>query len=204
MLAEYNLGVLYEKGWGVAKDEAQAIAWYRTAAEQGLAQAQFNLGNMLRSGRGIPRNDIEALTWLRRAAEQGNTRAQYLLGLSYEDGDRVPKNPTEAADWYRKAAAQGDVEAQGKLAAIDADAKAARAAGQAGNPSFERAPAAARTTDQARPPNSKKIEADCTMIRAEIEANRTKVQQLANEQKIMNAFGRLVVWPERRLGDGCF
>jgi len=53
VLAEYNLGVLYEKGWGVGKDEGRAVAWYRRAAEQGFVLAQFNLRNMLRNGQGV-------------------------------------------------------------------------------------------------------------------------------------------------------
>ena len=33
--AQYNVGVLYENGWGVAKDIDQAKVWYQKAAEQG-------------------------------------------------------------------------------------------------------------------------------------------------------------------------
>ena len=42
--AQNNLGVCYESGAGVPKDTAQAVVWYRKAAEQGLARAQCNLG----------------------------------------------------------------------------------------------------------------------------------------------------------------
>jgi len=38
--AQYDLGVLYEKGRGVAKDEVEAATWYRKAADQGYEQAQ--------------------------------------------------------------------------------------------------------------------------------------------------------------------
>ena len=44
--AQFNLGVLYDNGQGLPQDDAQAIAWYRKAAEQGLPQAQVNLGIM--------------------------------------------------------------------------------------------------------------------------------------------------------------
>jgi TPR repeat protein len=37
--AQFSLGVHYERGLGVAKDEAQAIVYYRLAAEQGYATA---------------------------------------------------------------------------------------------------------------------------------------------------------------------
>lgn len=42
-LAQKNLGVMYEFGKGVTKDETQAVAWYRKAAEQGNTDAQANL-----------------------------------------------------------------------------------------------------------------------------------------------------------------
>ena len=34
------MGFLYEKGWGVPQDKAQAFAWYRYAAARGLAKAR--------------------------------------------------------------------------------------------------------------------------------------------------------------------
>jgi hypothetical protein len=37
--AQLNLGVMYERGQGVAKDYAEALKWYRLAAEQGNANA---------------------------------------------------------------------------------------------------------------------------------------------------------------------
>jgi TPR repeat protein len=42
--AQSNLGVLYEKGQGTARDYREALKWYRQAAQQGYADAQFNLG----------------------------------------------------------------------------------------------------------------------------------------------------------------
>ena len=41
--AQYNLGVIYDKGQGVPEDNAEALKWYRLAAEQGDADAQNNL-----------------------------------------------------------------------------------------------------------------------------------------------------------------
>jgi len=69
----------YTKGRGVAKDEAQAVQWYRKAAEQGDASAQTDLGVMYRDGRGVTADQALALHWFRKAAEQGNTRAKTAL-----------------------------------------------------------------------------------------------------------------------------
>ena len=42
--AQLYLGLIYDKGQGVAQDYAQAVKWYRLAADQGDASAQSNLG----------------------------------------------------------------------------------------------------------------------------------------------------------------
>ena len=52
--AQYNLGVMYERGDGVPQDHKEAVRLYRLAAEQGNAKAQFNLRFMYRNGKGIP------------------------------------------------------------------------------------------------------------------------------------------------------
>ena len=41
--AQYILGVMYDDGKGVTKDNKQAIKWYRKAADQGDIDAQNNL-----------------------------------------------------------------------------------------------------------------------------------------------------------------
>ncbi|WP_439830288.1 tetratricopeptide repeat protein, partial [Aeromonas veronii] len=62
------------------QDDAQALAWYRKAAEQGHAKAQYNLGVMYGNGQGVPQDDAQAVVWFRKAAEQGLAEAQYELG----------------------------------------------------------------------------------------------------------------------------
>ena len=54
--AQYNLGVMYDKGLGVPQDYKTAVKWYSLAAEQGLAAAQYNLGFMYYNGKGVPQN----------------------------------------------------------------------------------------------------------------------------------------------------
>ena len=45
--SEVELGLCYYKGEGVAKDQVEAVKWYRKAAEQNYAKAQYNLGSLL-------------------------------------------------------------------------------------------------------------------------------------------------------------
>lgn len=44
--AQFNLGVLYANGQGVALNNGEAVRWYQRAAEQGYANAQYNLAIM--------------------------------------------------------------------------------------------------------------------------------------------------------------
>ena len=62
---------MYGRGEGVPEDDAEAVRWYRLAAEQGYAKAQFNLGLMYDFGEGVPEDDTEAVKWHHLAAEQG-------------------------------------------------------------------------------------------------------------------------------------
>ena len=42
--AQTSLAIAYFNGEGIPQDDAQAMLWFRKAAEQGDADAQFNLG----------------------------------------------------------------------------------------------------------------------------------------------------------------
>ena len=110
--SQYDLGVCYEKGNGVARDRIEAVKWYRKAAEQGHVKAQCDLSRCYRNGIGVAKDDAEAVKWYRKAAEQGDMSAQYDLGLCYKDGTGVAKDDAERVKWYRKAAEQGHAKAQ--------------------------------------------------------------------------------------------
>lgn len=114
---EYNsLGDDYYFGRnGKAQDYAEAVKWYRKAAEQGDARAQFYLSHCYAYGRGVSQDYSEAVKWLRKAAEQGDALAQNNLGWCYDNGQGVPQDESEAMKWFRKAAEQGVTDAQYNL-----------------------------------------------------------------------------------------
>ena len=105
--AQFNLGVIYQKGQGVKQDDFEAVKWYRQAAEQGNARAQFNLGVMYDNGRGVKQDDVEAVKWYRQAAEQGDANAQFNLGVMYFNGDGVRQDDEQAKEWFGKACDNG-------------------------------------------------------------------------------------------------
>ena len=105
--AQHNLGVMFANGMGVAKNDQEAVKWYRLAAEAGFARAQTNLGLMYADGAGVAENDQEAVKWYRLAAEAGDARAQTNLGVMYANGTGVAQNTQRSYVWFSVAAAQG-------------------------------------------------------------------------------------------------
>ena len=110
--AQVFLGASYAAGIRVPQDDAEAVRWYRRAAEQEHAGGQYQLGLAYFAGRGVPRNRTEGIMWCRRAAEQGFAATQHFLALTYGLGRGVPQDYVEAALWYRRAAEQGNADAQ--------------------------------------------------------------------------------------------
>ncbi len=114
--AQFNLGVLYERGEGVQKDLDTAVRWYEKAAQQNNVKAQYNLGYLLLEGFGMPKNPVTALQWLEKAAHQGYAPAEYQVGCAYLEAKGVPHNRSVALEWLGRAAAQNHKDAQQVLA----------------------------------------------------------------------------------------
>ena len=76
--AQFNLGLCYHYGRGVAKNLTEAVKWYRKAAEQGHVKAQANLGECYYFGQGVKQDFKEAAYWYRKAAVlDGETSGPY-------------------------------------------------------------------------------------------------------------------------------
>jgi TPR repeat protein len=91
----------------VPKDPAEAVKWYRKAAEQGDAHGQNLLAGCYVDGIGVSKDPAEAVKWYRKSAEQNFTDSQFSLGTCYLLGAGVPKDAAEGMKWYRKAAELG-------------------------------------------------------------------------------------------------
>ncbi|MFC1833906.1 tetratricopeptide repeat protein [Thermodesulfobacteriota bacterium] len=63
----------------VSNPHAEAVKWFRVAAEQGDPNAQYQLGEKYLHGKGVPADREEAAKWFRRAAKNGNKDAQKQL-----------------------------------------------------------------------------------------------------------------------------
>jgi TPR repeat protein len=97
------------------KDYAEAMRWYRQAADQGYALGQANVGFLYAKGLGVSQDSAAAVHWYLLAAEQGQIEAQHNLALRYANGDGVKKDLAQARFWMEKSAAGGDADAQNWL-----------------------------------------------------------------------------------------
>ena len=71
--AQYNLGIMYANGYGVPEDDAEAVRWYRLAADQGHAvRAQYNLGLKYANGEGVLQDNVTAHMWFNIAGANGD------------------------------------------------------------------------------------------------------------------------------------
>lgn len=117
-VAQFNLGVMYDRGLGVRRNVIQAARWYRSAARRGIPYAQYNLASLYEHGALNQDNISRAAHWYRSAAEQGLTRAQYQLGRMYHAGVGVRRDNEAAVKWLRGAAEHGLAPAQYDLAVL--------------------------------------------------------------------------------------
>lgn len=98
--AQAKLAKAYETGDGVPKDPAEALKWYRNAADLGNPEAQTALGQMYFKGDAIEQDFKLAAQWFQRAAQQGHHHAQGLLGRMYMKGLGVQEDNLEAYVWF--------------------------------------------------------------------------------------------------------
>ena len=105
--SQFSIGFMYDYGQGVARNTAEAMLWYRKAAEQDLAVAQYTLGSIYEIGLGVRRDLVEAFTWYSRAArtlDDGEARDAVLRSLDalipeLDDAQRAHLGlPVRAAD----------------------------------------------------------------------------------------------------------
>jgi hypothetical protein len=84
-VAQFQTGVIYERGIGVEVNQTRAAEWYLKSAQQGYIDAQFNVAIMFVRGRGMEYNVTQGMMWLASAAKQGDNESRKLL-LDVIDG----------------------------------------------------------------------------------------------------------------------
>src|ERR1039458_975239 len=105
--AEVNLGYMYARGQGVARDQLEALRLYRLSAAQGNGEGMNALGYKYQYGTGVTPDLQTAIDWYCRAIAQGNPRALNNLAILYDRGIGVQRELRTAHDLWRQAAERG-------------------------------------------------------------------------------------------------
>ncbi|KAI8351708.1 hypothetical protein B0O80DRAFT_111881 [Mortierella sp. GBAus27b] len=74
VMALYELGMSFLKGWGVTKDKAVAFNYFKIAADLGDPDSQNEVAQCYVDGTGTEKNAFEAARYYRLAAAQGVTQ----------------------------------------------------------------------------------------------------------------------------------
>lgn len=111
----YKLAKALLYGDGVAVNETAARELFKSAASDGIINANAELGRMEHGGWGGPKDLVSAARNFKIAAERGIPLAQGMLGYAYSHGEGVPQDYVAAAKWYRQAAEHGDAVAANNL-----------------------------------------------------------------------------------------
>lgn len=121
MKAARYIGLLYQEGRGVPKNDKETASWFKKGAEDGDITSQYLLGKCYEDGTGIERDYALALKWYRKSAERGDIiAAPGMTGeaLLLEKGLGGERNLPLARQLLTKAAALGYAPAKEALAAL--------------------------------------------------------------------------------------
>jgi len=98
--AYYCLGEMYNNGYGVAQDFAEAAKYYSEAVVLHHTLAKVRLGKLYLYGRGVEQNQKLAFALFKQAYKAGDRTACYYLGLCYESGWGVEQDSGKAFENY--------------------------------------------------------------------------------------------------------
>jgi localization factor PodJL len=115
--AQYEVGVRFADGRGVAQNGEEAARWLDRAAKGGFAPAMFRLGALYEKGAGV-KKDLAARDHYRAAAEKGHGNAMHNLAVPHAEGVDGAADYRAAAEWFRKAADRGVADSQYNLAIL--------------------------------------------------------------------------------------
>ena len=107
VLAQGNLGMLYNLGRGVPKDQEKAYWWFSEAAEHGSIRAINNLAVMYYNGGYVKKNVSQAIKLFETSAKAKDLDAMLMLAEIYFN----QQDKAKSFEWVKKAADLNNPEA---------------------------------------------------------------------------------------------
>lgn len=106
--AQYQLGMAYYNGEGVAKDDYRALDWFKKSAEANHAAANGMCGEFLRTGTATALDPQGAALYFTKGASLGDVFSQYRIGWIFWN----TSNYNDAIPYLRQAADAGNASAK--------------------------------------------------------------------------------------------
>jgi len=106
-----KLGVCYEKGIRMPKDEKKAVELYQLASDMGNTDAMVKLGVCYEKGIGMPKDEKKAVELYQQASDMGNTIATVNLDACYCSGIGVPKDEKKGIALFQHLSDMGNTNA---------------------------------------------------------------------------------------------
>lgn len=119
-LAEFNYAQLLVRT-SPTSGFAEALPYFESAADAGIADAQYAMSQLLASGQGTEKDEVAARTWLRRAAINGFSIAEIEYGIWLINGRGGQARPKEGFEFLRTAALRGNPIAVNRVAHLYKD-----------------------------------------------------------------------------------
>src|SRR5437764_13826134 len=115
---EVMVGVFYNRGFGIDKNDDKAFEWYMKASQQNDINGHYEVGGCYYYGYGVEKNYEKAFEFYQLAADDGLKIALYFLTTCYECNYNTPMSSSylKAFELYKKSAKNGFVPSQYFLA----------------------------------------------------------------------------------------
>lgn len=97
--AAYNLGVCYQFGNGIEKNDSLATHWYLISANKGWLDGQYKMSYAYLRGVGVPKDESKAFQYALLCAEQGDVECIFNVINSYTDGLGTAKDSLKVLEW---------------------------------------------------------------------------------------------------------
>ncbi|WP_196798032.1 tetratricopeptide repeat protein [Colwellia sp. PAMC 21821] len=114
-LAQFNVALFYDLGWGIQPSRSIACQWYQKAAKNNMPGAMQALGQCFMQGEGVEQNKKLAYHWFVKAFEHGIADGACQAGELLLSGDGVKVDLIAGRQLCLEAAKNGALSAQIKL-----------------------------------------------------------------------------------------
>lgn len=104
------VALFYLEGFGVSKDENEAIKWLQKGVTQNCKDSCRFLGEIYSSDDSKNKDLLASLKYFKKGAELGDAKSQFKYALALSTGNGVSKNETEAYRWFLSANSQDELD----------------------------------------------------------------------------------------------